>query len=104
MKNTRAKVDTFINEYCRRFGIKLFIDPKLGKNDGFCYPTLNEIHLSKNYSSAKVKLAIMLHEIGHIKVERRTKKPYNIFECELMAWNYAIQLHKKYFKKSFSKT
>ena len=39
----------------------------------------------------------LLHEIGHIKVERRSSKPYNIFECELMAWNYAIYLHKKHF-------
>ena len=102
--SSKTKVDTFIDEYCRQFGIKLLIDPKLAKNDGLCYPTLNEIHLSRNYSSAKVKLAIVLHEIGHIKVERRAKKPYNIFECELMAWNYAIQLHKKHFNRSFSKT
>jgi len=100
----KTKIDIFISEYCRRFRIKIFTDPKLGKDDGLCYPTLNEIHLSRKYSSSKIKLAIVLHEIGHIKVERDSKKPYNIFECELMAWNHAICLHKKYFDKSFSKT
>lgn len=45
-----------------------------------------------------------MHEIGHIKAERHSKKPYNIFECEFMAWNYAIQMYKKYFERSFSKS
>lgn len=99
----KTKIDIFILDYCQKFGIKLIIDPKLGKDDGLCYPVLNEIHLSKKYSSPKIKIAIVLHEIGHIKVEHNNKKPYNIFECEFMAWNYAIQLHKKYFNKFFSK-
>lgn len=86
----KSKIDAFIDDYCQRFGIKLLIDPGLGKDDGLCYPMLNEIHISRKYSSKKVKLAILLHEFGHIKIERRRKKPYNIFECELMAWNYAI--------------
>lgn len=100
----KTKIDTFIAGYCRRYGIKLVVDSDLGKDDGLCYPSLKEIHLSRKYSSSKIKLAIILHEIGHIETEKRGKKPYNIFECELMAWNCAIRLHKRYFSRSFSKT
>ena len=100
----KTKIDIFIADYCQQHGITLTVDPQLGKDDGLCYPTLNEIHISRKYSSPKIKIAIVLHEIGHIKVEHNKEKPYNIFECELMAWNHAIYLHKKYFNKSFSKT
>jgi len=42
----RSKTDSFIDEYCRRHGLKLLIDPELGRNDGLCYPESREIHLS----------------------------------------------------------
>lgn len=96
--------DKFIDEYCKTHNIKLLIDPALFKNDGICYPTLNEIHLSKKYSSSKIKLAVFLHEAAHIKVERFKSRPYNNFECEYYSWFEAMKLHKKHFGKSFSKS
>lgn len=100
----QTSVDKFINEYCAINGIKLLIDPALAKNDGLCYPSLKEIHLSQKYSSNKHKLSVFLHEVSHIRVERFKAQPYNIFECEYYSWFEAMKLHKKYFNKSFSKT
>lgn len=80
------------------------IDPEIRKDDGCCYPQCKEIHLSREYSSNRVKLACFLHEIGHIYVDKITNKPLTSFECEFSSWWRAIQLHKKYFGRSFSKT
>ena len=100
----QSKIDRFIDGYCRNEGIVLLIDPKLRKDDGLCYPPLREIHLAKKYTSSRIKLAIFLHEVGHIAVDRHKKKPANIFECEMMSWQYAINTHKRFFGKFFSRT
>lgn len=99
----QSSTDKFIEQYCIENNIKLFIDPSLNKNNGLCYPLYKEIHLSNKYSSNKIKLVIFLHEAAHIRIERFKNKPYNIFECEYYSWFEAMKLHKKYFKKSFSK-
>lgn len=100
----RAQVDKFINDYCADNGIKLLIDPSISKNDGCCYVDLKEINLSQKYSSASVKLAVFLHEVAHIKVERFKSQPYNRFECEYYSWFEAMKLHKKLFGRAFSKS
>lgn len=69
MKKNRT--DEHIDNYCAAHGIKLLIDPKLDKDDGLCYPAYNEIHLSKQYSSGKIKLAVFFHEVGHFRCEKR---------------------------------
>lgn len=104
LKMRPTKTDIFITEYCQSHGIKLLFDPDLAKNDGLCYPTYKEIHLAEKYTSSKIKLAVFLHECAHMMVERFKNKPYNSFECEFLAWQSAVKLHKKYFNRSFSKT
>ena len=99
----KNKTDKFIQDYCDLNNIKLLFDPAIGKDDGFCYPDLKEIHLSLHYSSQQIKLAIFLHEASHIRVHRFKDKPYNIFECEYYSWFEAMKLYKRYFGKSFSK-
>lgn len=98
------KTDRFILDYCKSRGFHLFIDPELGINDGFSYPSSKEIHLAKKYTSQKIKLAVFIHEIGHCVVEGSKLHPYNIFECEMAAWTEGMKLYRKYFGKSFSKT
>lgn len=100
----QTKVDRFIQDYCGEHGIKLLVDPNLSKDDGLCYPPYKEIHMALKYSSAKVKLATFFHELGHLKNEGKKAKPYNIFECELLAWAEGMKIYKKLFGKSFSKT
>ena len=98
------KVDKFISEYCGEKRIKLLIDPNLDKDNGLCYPMYKEIHLSKKYTNTKIKLAVFLHEVGHIISGHGRKKPFNTFESELMSWQSAIDIHKKVFGRYFSKT
>ena len=100
----QSNVDKFITAYCAEKGIKLYINPELAKNDGLTYPSLKEIYLAQKYTSSKIKLAVFLHEVGHISVDKFKDKPFNIFECELWAWDRAMKIHRKYFNKSFSKT
>ena len=100
----QSKTDKFISEYCQTKGIKLLIDPELKKDDGISYPSYKEVHLAKDYSSQKIKLAVFLHEVSHCVIDRFKNKPYNIFECEYWAWDRAMKLHRKYFGRSFSKT
>jgi len=98
-----SKIDKFISDYCNQSGIKLLINPNLSKNDGLCYTDIKEIHLAQKYTTNKIKLAVFLHEVAHIRVERFKAQPYNIFECEYYSWFEAMKMHKKYFGKSFSK-
>lgn len=100
----QTKADTFIAEYCQNKGIKLLIDPELKKDDGLSYPPYKEVHLAKDYSTQKIKLAVFVHECGHIIVDRFKHQPYNIFECEMFAWGEGMKIYKKHFGKSFSKT
>lgn len=100
----KTKADIFIESYCAEHNIKLLIDPAIDVDDGQCYPECREIRLGPKYSTSKIKLAIALHEISHINVERFKNKPYNAFECEFLAWMTAMKLHRKYFGKSFSKS
>ena len=99
----QTSTDKFISKYSAENGIKLLIDPALSKNDGLCDPELKEIHLSQEYTSNKHKIAVFLHEVAHIRVQRFKTQPYNIFECEYYSWFEAMKLHKKLFGKSFSK-
>jgi len=98
------KIDKFISSFCEENGITFLIDPKLSKNDGLCYTDLKEIHLATKYTSKQIKLAVFLHEVSHIRVERFKAQPYNIFECEYYSWFEAMKIHKKHFGKSFSKS
>lgn len=100
----QSKIDQFITQYCQENGIKLLIDPDLGKNDGLSYPQCREVHLASKYSSQKIKAAVFIHEIGHCIIDRHKRQPYNIFECEIQAWVEGMKLYKKHFGRSFSKT
>ena len=100
----QSKVDRFIAEYCRSKRITFLVDSKLDKDNGLCYPQFREVHLAERYSSQRIKLAIFLHEVGHIRVDRKRKKPFNAFECELLSWQLAIQEHKRIFGKFFSQS
>ena len=99
-----SKIDKFIIDFCQSHKIKLFFDPILNKNDGLCFPDLKEIHLSQKYTNQKIKLAVFLHEVSHITINRFKNKPYNNFDCEYYSWFSAIKLHIKYFGKSFCKS
>lgn len=99
----QSNADKFIDRYCTENGLKLLIDPKLRKNDGLCYPSLKEIHLAPKYTSGKIKIAIFLHEVAHIRVDRFKNKPYSNFDCEYYSWFEAIKIHRRYFGKSFNK-
>lgn len=74
------------------------------KDNGLCYPSFREIHLSAKYSSSRIKLAIFLHEVGHIRVDRKRKRPSNAFECEMLSWQLAIEEHKRFFGRFFSQS
>lgn len=100
----KNKIDTFISDYCHENGIQLLIDPDLEKDNGICYPSCREIHLSDRYTSGPIKLAVFLHECGHIKTDASKKNlPFNSFECEFRAWYEGLQIYKKAFKRAFSR-
>lgn len=88
----------------KKYGVKTLFDNTVGKDDGWFID--NEIHLSNNYSSRSIMIAVWCHELGHYIIDTRFSKRYdvkNIFQCEFKAWDIAQQLHYEYFKKPFNK-
>lgn len=70
---------------------KVFVECKTEfQNDyGECYPDLDKIVLGTKYSSANIKFAVFLHELGHIITLRRHGARYfaaSIFQEESAVW------------------
>lgn len=70
------KVDKMIASICNEYKVKVLVDVTFYKDYGECYPDSNEILLSKQFSSDKLKIAIFLHELAHILTIHRTGKRY----------------------------
>ena len=102
-----GKIDTMISAISDEWKVKVLVDTKFSKDYGECYPDSNEIYLSSKYSSAKIKLAVFLHELSHVITMRRKGKRYlaaSVFQEESAVWSLAQELHLKYTAKPFSKT
>lgn len=103
---TKQQVDKQILSICDEYKVFVKSDPEFQKDYGECYPDLDKIVLGTKYSSAKIKFAVFLHELGHILTIRRSGSRYlaaSIFQEESAVWSLAQELHYKYTERPFSK-
>ena len=104
---TKPQIDSLIESISDEWKVIVKCNPEFQKDYGECYPDLDKIVLGSKYSSAKVKLAVFLHELGHIITMRRSGARYlaaSIFQEESAVWTIAQELHYKYIKMPFSKS
>ena len=73
---TRKQIDTMILSICDEYKVVVTSNPEFQKDYGECYPDLDKIVLGTKYSTAKIKLAVFLHELGHILTMRRDGSRY----------------------------
>ena len=89
---TRSQIDSLIESISDKWKVIVKCDPKFQKDYGECYPDLDKIVLGSKYSSAKIKLAVFLHELSHIITIRRSGARYlaaSIFQEESAVWSLA---------------
>lgn len=103
---TKHNVDELVKSICAEFKVIVVVDEDFPQNYGECYPDLDKIVLSKQYSSGNLKLAVFLHELGHILTMRRKGSRYlaaSVFQEESAVWSLAQELHLKYTNRPFTK-
>ena len=73
---TKHNVDQMVKSICAEFKVIVVVDKDFTENYGECYPEQDKIVLGKKYSSANIKFAVFLHELGHILTIRRKGSRY----------------------------
>ena len=103
---TKHNVDQMVKSICAEFKVIVVVDKDFTENYGECYPEQDKIVLGKKYSSANIKFAVFLHELGHILTIRRKGSRYlaaSVFQEESAVWSLAQELHLKYTNRPFTR-
>ena len=101
------QINGILDDICKRYKVKYFIDESFDADFGKCFPEDGVIYLSSKFKSSLVKLAVFMHELSHILIWRKktySKSYASIFQEEFDAWRYAQKIYMKLFNKPFSKS